>query len=147
MGIGYAFKKILSGDFEDAFNGVWVSDDLLAAQDAAGNNLQKIIAEDQSKGLINESEALNLYSQLAPNSDSSAYWTSAGGNTPLQEFNQAIEENAANIGQFGSKAINKITGLGFKIIPWQVYVAILILVMIWSYPFWAPFAASLAHKK
>jgi hypothetical protein len=146
MGLGYAFDHLIKGDFAGAFNGVWVSDDLLAAQDAETSNLARIIQEDQAKGLVSETESQNLYSQMVPNTDSATYWAQSG-NTPLQEFDVAVKENAANIGQLGSKAINKVAGLGFSLIPWQVYVLLLILVMVWAYPFWKPFAASLMAGK
>lgn len=146
MGLLYALKQIGQGNFENAFNGIWVSDDLLAAQDAAGDNLSKIIQQEQAKGLVDAQTAQQLYSDMAPNTNSDAYW-SQSGDTPLDVFNKTLEEQASAIGQFGSSAINKITGLGFKIIPWQVWILLLVLVMVWLYPLWRPFASTLMKKK
>ncbi len=146
MGIGYAFRNLVSGNFDNAFNGLFVSDDLLAAQDKAGDNLDKIIARQQADGLVSLQEANDLYASMSPNTNSDAYWQTAG-TTPLQEFTASLEESASSIGQIGSKAINKTLGLGFRLIPWQVYVLALVLAMIWLYPIWKPFAASLFKQR
>lgn len=146
MGLGYAFKHAFNGDFANAFNGLFVSDSLLAAQDATGDTLSKKIAQQQAAGLVSADEANLLYAGLSPNTDSSLYWTQSGP-SPAQVFNQTLEERASAIGQFGSDATNKILGLGFKIIPWQVYAIALVLVMIWLYPIWKPFAATLIKRK
>lgn len=146
MGLFYALKQASQGHFENAFNGLFSSDDLLAAQDAAGDNLSRIVQRQYAEGLINADEQQHLYSLMAPNTDSDQYW-SADGDTPLQVFNQTIEERAAAIGQFGSNAINRTLGLGFKIIPWQVYVLLLVLVLIWLAPIWKPVAGSFLGRK
>lgn len=146
MGIGYAFREAFSGNFENAFNGLWVSDDLLAAQDQEGNNLQRIIQEEQARGLVDADQAAAMYNQMSPNTDSAAYWNSSGP-TPYQTFQDTLSEEASSIGQFGSKAINRIAGLGFKIIPWQVWILLFALVLIWLYPIWRPFAASMMSGK
>lgn len=142
MGIGYALKQLAQGNFANAFNGVWVSDDLLAAQDATGNTLQAKVASQQANGLIDSQQAMDLYTKLSPNTNSDAYWNSTGP-SPLDTFNQSLTDEAAAIGQFGSSAINRVTGLGFKMIPWQVWIALLALLMIWLYPLWRPFASAL----
>lgn len=141
MGLLYALRQAGQGHFENAFNGLFSDDSLLAAQDAAGDNLSRKIQAQQAEGLVSAEEAQNLYSLMAPNTNSDAYWSS-DGDTPLQVFNQTIEEQASAIGQFGSSAINRTLGLGFKIIPWQVYVLGLVLVMIWLYPIWKPVAGA-----
>jgi len=147
MGLGYAWKQLIHGNFENAFNGVWVPDSQLAAVNQAGSALTDKIQQEQAAGLINQDQANQLLGQLSPNTDSRDYWTQAGGNTPLQEFGTSLEESATSIGQFGSKAINKTLGLGFSIIPWQVKVLAFVLILIWLYPFWKPFAASLMKQK
>ena len=142
MGLGYSLRELWRGNFENAFNGAFISDDLLAAQDQAGDNLSKIVARQQAEGLVSSQEASDMYSLLSPNTSSDAYWQTQG-DTPWQEFGQGIEDSARGIGQFGSDAINKTLGVGFKIIPWQVYVFGLVLLMIWLYPLWRPFASAL----
>ena len=142
MGLLYAFREVTQGNFSNAFNGLFSSDDLLAAQQAENDNLSRIIQRQQADGLVSAEEAQTMYSHMAPNTDSDAYW-SQDGDTPLQVFNATIEERASAIGQFGSNAINRTLGLGFKIIPWQVYILGLVLVMLWLYPLWKPFAARL----
>lgn len=142
MGLLYALKQLSQGNFENAFNGAFVSDDLLAAQDQAGDTLTKKIQSQAAAGLIDSTQAQAMYSQLSPNTSSTDYWTQSG-DSPLTVFNNTLSEEASNIGQFGSKAINRIAGLGFRIIPWQVYVLLLILAMVWLYPIWKPFAAKL----
>lgn len=94
MGLGYAFNQVFKGNFENAFNGLFSDDSLLAAQDAAGDNLSKIIQRQQAAGLIDEKESMDLYSLMAPNTDSDAYWES-GGNTPFSEFTQSLEDSAS----------------------------------------------------
>lgn len=146
MGFLYALREVAKGNFQNAFNGAFVSDDILAANDQAGDALSKKIASQQASGLISAEQANQLYGQLAPSSDSDAYWSSSG-DTPLQVFNSTLETEAGNIGQFGSSAINKVLGLGSKLIPWQVYVLLFILLLVWLYPVWKPFAASLSKSK
>jgi hypothetical protein len=146
MGLGYAWREALQGNFENAFNGVWVSDDLLAAQSAENDNLSKIIARQNADGLVNDAQAQAMYSQMSPNTDSSSYWNSSGP-SPYQTFQDTLSEEAGSIGQFGSGAINRVLGLGFKIIPWQVYLAGFVLAAIWLYPIWKPFAASMMKAK
>ena len=144
MGLLYALKQVGQGNFENAFNGVFESDDLLAAQQAVNDNQSKIIARQQVEGLVSAEQAQKLYSQMAPNTDSSAYW---GNDDPWNTFTQTLDDEASSIGQFGSKAINKTLGLGFKIIPWQVWVAAFILLLIYLYPFWRPLAMRLANSR
>jgi len=146
MGIGYALKHLATGDFKDAFNGFWVSDDLLAAQNSESDNLSKIIARQQADGLVSAEQATGMYSLLSPNTNSEAYWGTMGS-TPFDEFSTALEEQAAKIGSLGSSAINKTLGIGFKLIPWQVYVLGGVLVLIWLYPLWKPFAGKLMTGK
>lgn len=145
MGFGYSLRELASGKFGNAFNGLFVSDSLLAAQDQAGDNLSRIVARQAAEGLVSQEQASDMYAQLSPNTDSEAYWRTMGA-TPLEEFGTAIEENAAKIGGFGSDAVNKVLGVGFKIIPWQVWILGFVLVLIWLYPLWKPFATSLAKK-
>lgn len=146
MGIGYAFNQVLKGNFENAFNGLWSDDSLLAAQDQETDNLSKLIAQHYANGLISSEEASAEYARLSPATSSDLYW-SQQGDTPLQVFNNTLADEAKNIGQFGSSAINKTLGLGLKIIPWQVYVLAFALLLIWLYPIWKPFAASLFSRK
>ena len=142
MGIGYAWNQILKGNFENAFNGIWSDDSLLAAQDQENDNLSRLIQTHYANGLISEAEAQNEYSRLSPATSSDKYW-SADGDTPLQVFNNTLADEAKAIGQFGSSAINKTLGLGLKLIPWQVYILAFVLLLIWLYPIWKPFAARL----
>lgn len=146
MGLSYAFREALKGNFSNAFNGAFVSDDVLAAQDQAGDALSQHIQQQQADGLISQDQANQLYAGMSPNTDSDLYW-SQSGSTPLQVFNQTLGDEASSIGGAGSSAINRVLGLGFKVIPWQVYVLALVLLMIWLYPMWKPFAATLARKR
>lgn len=146
MGFLYSLKQAAQGNFENAFNGFWVSDDLLAAQDQAGDALSAKVASDQANGLIDATQASKLYAEMSPATNSDAYWNSSG-DSPLTVFNQTLNEEASNISGFGSKAINRVMGLGFRVIPWQVYLIGLILVMIWLYPFWKPFATKVLSGK
>ena len=141
MGILYALRQAGQGNFSSAFNGLFSDDSLLAAQDNETNNLARIIQRQQAEGLVSAEEAQTMYSHMAPNTDSDQYW-SADGATPLQVFNETIEERASAIGQFGSNAINRTLGIGFKIIPWQVYILLFALVLIWLYPLWKPVAGA-----
>jgi hypothetical protein len=146
MGLRYAFRELLNGQPANAFNGLFSSDDLLAAQNQAGDALSSTISRQQAEGLIDANQAGALYQQIAPNTDSDAYW-SQSGDTPLQVFNQALEDQASAIGRFGSSAINRTLGLGFRLIPWQVYVIGFVLLLVWLYPIWRPFASALAKRK
>lgn len=145
MGLGYAFSQLMKGNASNAFNGIFVSDDLLAAQDAAGDNLSKIVARQQAEGLIDAEGAMDLYGSMSPNTNSDAYWRTAGA-TPWQEFELGIQEQASKIGQGASDAINKTLGVGFKIVPWQIWALGFVLLLIWLYPIWRPFAARLTSK-
>lgn len=146
MGFGYSLSQLFKGNPSNAFNGLFVSDDLLAAQDAAGDNLSKIVARQQAEGLINGEQAINMYSQMSPNTDSDAYWATSGA-TPWQEFEKGISDQAGKIGGLGADAINRTLGVGFKIVPWQIWALGFVLLLIWLYPIWRPFAANLMPRK
>lgn len=146
MGIGYAFKQLLQGNVENAFNGVWVPDSNLEAIDQASSNLDRIIQQHEAEGLIDADQASRLYALQSPNTNSDAFW-STDGPSPATVFEDTLEEQANAIGQFGSNAINKVVGLGAKIIPWQVYALLFVLVLVWAYPFWKPFAEKIFSKK
>jgi hypothetical protein len=146
MGLGYAFNQLVHGNFENAFNGVWVSDDMLAAPDQTASALEQTWQRQAAEGLIDQQQAIDLNTALAPNSNSTAFWEAGGGNTPFNEFQSSLEESASSIGQFGSRAINRTLGLGARLIPWQVYVLLFIVLLIWLAPIWKPFFDAFLKK-
>lgn len=140
MGLGYAWNQMWKGNFDSAFNGLFVPDENLAAIDQASSSLDRTIQRQQAEGLIDNEQANALYAQMSPNTNSDAFWESSGP-SPFDEFQTSLEESASGIARFGSGAINKTLGLGFRVIPWQVWILGLVLIMLWSYPIWKPFAA------
>lgn len=147
MGLGYAWSQLWKGNPSDAFNGLFIADDTIAASDAVANNLQKKVAEQQSNGLVSAEEAGKLYSDISATDYNTTPISEMAANynleTPGEGFVEGLNDGARGIRNFIGSSINRVTGLGFKLIPWQVYVIGALVLLVWSYPFWAPWLAAL----
>lgn len=140
MGLGYFFTQAIKGNFSDAANGLWISDSDIATSDAVADNLTKRVQEQAAAGLVSQEEANKTLNDISGTRyDSSQFWDNAGSPWGTEGFLGGLEEGATKERGFFTSAINKTLGLGLKIIPWQVWVAALVLVLIWSYPLWSPF--------
>src|SRR2546422_423454 len=100
MGLNYAFSQLFKGNLSDSFNGLFVPDDTIQANETVANNLQKKVAEQYSQGLIDSTESGKLAAEIGSTSYYDTPITQMAANygleTPAEGFNEGLAEGAKN---------------------------------------------------
>lgn len=141
MGLWSAIKSVASGNFSDAGNYLFTSEEDIATQAQVNNAQAAILEEQQARGVISEDEANAMFSEIQRN----AYpyiWNETGGG-PGGAFTSELKEQITNLPKNLSDASRKTVAealwLGFRALPWYVWAILAIAGLIYVWPFIAPF--------
>jgi hypothetical protein len=150
MGLFTATKEALKGNFRDAFNYAWIDEDNIAMGRDADNKLTTLVQEKYAAGAVSQEEAELTLSRIQlnafPSYPGGKLFEQPGTNVALG-FQEGLEEGAAGIGKFATKTISTATGLTWKIIPWQIWLALAIAAVVYAWPFIGPALAARALAK
>jgi hypothetical protein len=139
MGLTSAWKSFVHGNFSDALNYAFVDEELVQSGMKADRALEQMANEDYIEGAITDQEYKNRLARYNVNANPT-YDNSVGGifdqgNSPIDGLKQGAAEGARNIKRTIQEASNGLTGFVLGAIPWQLWVALAVYLLIVTWPF------------
>jgi len=145
MGIGSFFSALGRADFEGAFGSVFVSDAEMERGRMLDDQLTRLTGEREAQGYISAEQALQTYGRISQTTPEALLHDPMS--SPLAGFVEGAREGADNIRKTAGGAINEIFGLAARLIPWQVWLVLGVLIVIWLWPMLGPIVGSRIAKK
>lgn len=142
MGFTSAWKSLVNGDFSDAFNNALISEDDLAVHASVANAQEQIVARQNAAGVIGDTEANLLMSEIARNAYPYNADTVGPGGLPSQVFVDTFKGNAGRLGQAFTSTLNGV----IKIFPWWLWVIAGGVFILWAWPFLSQLLARTSRK-
>jgi hypothetical protein len=136
MGIASAWSSVIHGNFSDGFGYLFVPESEVTRSNELDNRLAQEVADDAARGVTTQEQADLTYSRIAAGSIGAQMRNPE--TSPTQGFIDGLYEGAGNIRKFGENTIGTVFGLGARIIPWQVWLALGLALIIWLWPFVGP---------
>jgi len=121
MGFWSAIKAVGTGDFSNAGNYLFTSEDDIATKIEVDNAQDALVKQRQAAGLISEDKALGYLNDIQRNAFP-VLWAEGGG--PTQAFTDSIKESVA---KFPSSLAGKV--------PWYVWVILVLALLVYLAPF------------
>jgi len=139
MGLPSAWKSFVHGNFSDAVNYAFVDEDNIQMGTKADRALEQMANEDYLDGSITDQEYKNRLARYNANANPT-YDNSVGGifdqgNSPVDGFKEGLKEGANNIKRTIQDTANGLTGFVFGAIPWQLWAALAVYLIIITWPF------------
>jgi len=144
MGLWSATKSLFKGEGKQAMDYLFVDEDTIAKDTEVTEKLDALNRRELEERSISEQEYRERLSRLSNTAfPDFREGTSEEGRifdqpelSPAAGFGEGLQEGADNIRKTVGKTINGAVGLTWKLIPWQVWAAVLVYVAFITSPYW-----------
>ena len=143
MGLWSAIKALGRGEGKQALDYAFVDEDVIEQDTITTKKLDELNRRDLEEHSITEQDYRERLSRLTNTAFPDFVGDNGGGRifdqeglSPAAGFGEGLQDGAKNIRDTVSGAINGGLGLTFKLIPWQIWAALLVYLAFITAPIW-----------
>jgi hypothetical protein len=122
MALAESIKSLWRGNFKDAANYLFVSQDEVDRGRMLDDKLSAINKADYERGLYSQDQYLKTIANLQANAFQPGGIFEQEGTAPAAGFVEGLKEGAVNMQQGVKNAVGGSINFGLGVIPWQVWV-------------------------